>query len=80
MKLNLKTQGFGFEVSTVELPKGYMEAKIGSFETMVMGYKGEWLDYQERYHTLIDAVNGHCKAITFVKELYEKEINEAKMR
>jgi len=39
-------------VSTVKLGNAYDGMNLGKYETMITGYKGEWLDYQKRCETL----------------------------
>ena len=73
MRFRMTTQLYGSEVSTVELPEGYSQSELGSYETMIMGYKGEWLDYQTRCNTLNEAAQDHITAIQFVKDLYEEK-------
>lgn len=71
-----------FFVSTVFLclDHGFPEMKKMSepyrplvFETMIKNLKtGEWLDYQERYHTYQEAQEGHKKAVQCVNEVSDE--------
>ena len=67
--LDLKTYVQSKMISTVNLPSSYDGMKLGSFETMIQGYKGEWEDYSERYDTEEEAVKGHVRAIQYVMGL-----------
>ena len=66
----MKTTLYTYQISTVELPSGYPEAKLGSYETMIEGYKGEWLDYSSRYETEEEAIAGHIEAIRYIEALH----------
>ena len=74
MKFRMKTQLYGYEVSTVELPDGYSQSKLGSYETMIQGYKGEWLDFQKRSNTHEEAVADHNEGIRFVLKLVDGQM------
>ena len=67
--LDLKTYVQSKMISTVNLPESYDGMNLGSFETMIQGYKGEWEDYSERYDTEEEAVKGHMRAIQHVMGL-----------
>jgi len=60
-----------FWVSTVKLPSAYDDMNLGKYETMIQGYKGEWLDYQERCDTLKEAKIQHKEAKLHVMKLEE---------
>jgi len=60
-------------VSTVKLPSAYDDMKLGNYETMIQGYKGEWLDYQERCDTLKEAEIQHEKAKIYCLKLEESK-------
>ena len=64
--LDMKTYVQSKMISTVNLPESYDGLNLGSFETMIQGYKGEWEDYSERYDTEEEAVEGHMRAIQYV--------------
>lgn len=51
-------------VSTVRLPEGYEGMNLGNYETMIK-FRGEWMDYQERYDTKEEAEIGHIKAVAY---------------
>ena len=73
-RLNLKSQLYGFEVSTVELdPKHHDEGRV-MYETMIMGYKGEWLDFQIREYTIQTAFQAHLDALNIIVTQYKKEV------
>ena len=73
MKFDLKTTVFLYEISTVELPEGYSESELGSYETMIQTYKDEWMDYQKRYNTMEEAIAGHLEAIEYVTILHKDQ-------
>jgi hypothetical protein len=73
-RFDLKSKIFCYEVSTVELPEGYSQSELGSYETMIMGYKGEWLDFQERSNTIEQALADHIKALAFCVKQYNMEM------
>lgn len=56
-------------VSTVKLPSAYDDMELGKFETMIQGYKGEWLDYQKRCNTLDEAKIQHEEAKLYALSL-----------
>jgi len=56
-------------VSTVQLPNAYDGMKLGKYETMITGYKGEWLDYQKRCETLDEAKKQHEEAKLYAMKL-----------
>ena len=56
-------------VSTVRLPNAYDGMKLGKYETMITGYKGEWLDYQKRCETLDEAKKQHKEAVLYAIKL-----------
>ena len=59
-------------VSTVKLPSDYdglNSERQQTYETMIQGYKGEWLDYQTRCETWVQALKQHEKAKEFALEL-----------
>ena len=56
-------------VSTVKLPSAYDDMKLGKYETMITGYKGEWLDYQKRCETLDEAKKQHKEAVLYAIKL-----------
>ena len=59
-------------VSTVKLPSAYdglNSERQQTYETMIQGYKGEWLDYQTRCETWVQALKQHEKAKEFALEL-----------
>ena len=56
-------------VSTVRLPNAYDGMKLGKYETMITGYKGEWLDYQKRCETLDEAKKQHEEAVLYAIKL-----------
>jgi len=60
-------------VSTVKLPSAYDDMKLGHYETMIQGYKGEWLDYQERCDTLKEAKIQHEEAKLYCLKLEESK-------
>ena len=60
-------------VSTVKLGTAYDDMNLGKFETMIQGYKGEWLDYQKRCETLEEAKIQHQEA-----KLYAMKLEESK--
>ena len=74
MKFDLKTTVFVYEISTVELPEGYSQSELGSYETMIRTYKDEWMDYQRRYNTMEEAVAGHLEAIQYVTRLHKEAL------
>ena len=50
-------------VTTVKLGGAYDGTEQeGWYETMIQGYKGEWLDYQKRCRTLDEARDNHQEA------------------
>ena len=55
-------------VSTVKLPSAYDGLNLGTYEKMIQGYKGEWLDYQVRCETWVQALKQHEKAKEFALE------------
>ena len=69
----MNTTLYTYQISTVELPEGYSQSEMGAYETMIQGYKGEWLDYQKRYNTEEEAIAGHIEAITYVDQLHQEE-------
>ena len=74
-RFNLKSQLWGFEVSTVELPEGYSQSDMGAYETMIQGYKGEWLDFQMRDNTIQGALRSHMEALELVNRTYVSEVS-----
>ena len=70
----MKTTVFLYEISTVELPEGYSESELGSYETMIRTYKDEWMDYQRRYNTMEEAIAGHLEAIQYVTTLHKEAL------
>ena len=59
-------------VSTVKLPSAYdglNSERQQTYETMIQGYKGEWLDYQTRCETWVQALKQHEKAKEIALEL-----------
>ena len=61
-------------VSTVRLPTAYDDHStigfgVGKYETMITGYKGEWLDYQKRCETLDEAKKQHKEAVLYAIKL-----------
>ena len=75
-RLDIKTQLYGFEVSTVALPEGYSQSELGAYETMIQGYKGEWMEFQERSNTISDALKDHTKGIEFCVKQYLEQVNQ----
>ena len=73
MRFKMKTELYGYEVSTVELPEGYSQSELGSYETMIQGYKGEWLDFQKRSNTHEEAIADHNEGIRFIVKLVESQ-------
>ena len=74
MKFQMYTSIFLYKVSTVELPEGYSESELGSYETMIQTYKGEWMEYSKRYDTMEDAIAGHIEAIQYVTTLHKEAL------
>ena len=70
----MKTDLYGYEVSTVELPEGYSQSELGTYETMIQGYKGEWLDFQKRSNTHEQAITDHNEGIKFVLKLVDEQM------
>ena len=70
---DMKTTMYTYEISTVSLPEGYAESRLGAYETMIRSYKNDWLDYQERYNTEEEAISGHIQAIAYVDQLHQEE-------
>ena len=68
------TSIFLYKVSTVELPEGYSESELGSYETMIQTYKDEWMEYCKRYDTMEDAIAGHIEAIRYVTTLHKEAL------
>ena len=60
-------------VSTVKLPSAYDDMKLGKYETMITGYKGEWLDYTKRCDTWDQALVQHKEAKRYALALEECE-------
>ena len=60
-------------VSTVKLPSAYDDMKLGKYETMIQGYKGEWLDYNKRCETLEEAKIQHQEAKLYAMKLEAKK-------
>ena len=56
-------------VSTVKLPSAYDGLNLGKYETVIQGYKGEWLDYTKRCETLDEARDNHEEAKLYVLNL-----------
>ena len=63
-------------ISTVQLPSAYDGLDLGKFETMIQGYKGEWLDYTKRCDTWDQALVQHEEAKKYALALEACE-NEA---
>jgi hypothetical protein len=78
MRFKMKTELYGHEISTVELPEGYSQSELGSYETMIQGYKGEWLDFQKRSNTHEEAVADHNEGIRFVLKLIDGQTQRQK--
>jgi len=74
MRFKMKTELYGHEVSTVELPDGYPQSKLGAYETMIQGYKREWLDFQKRSNTHEEAIADHNEGIKFVLKLVDGQM------
>ena len=60
-------------VSTVKLPSAYDGMNLGKYETMIKGYKDEWLDYTKRCETLEEAKIQHEEAKIYVMKLEESK-------
>ena len=74
MRFKMRTELYGHEVSTVELPDGYSQSELGAYETMIQGYKREWLDFQKRSNTHEEAIADHNEGIKFVLKLVDGQI------
>ena len=74
MRFKMKTELYGHEVSTVELPDGYSQSELGAYETMIQGYKREWLDFQKRSNTHEEAIADHNEGIRFVLKLVDGQM------
>ena len=73
MRFKMRTELYGHEVSTVELPDGYSQSELGAYETMIQGYKREWLDFQKRSNTHEEAIADHNEGIKFVLKLVDDQ-------
>ena len=74
LRFRMKTELYGYEVSTVELPSAYDGLKLGVYETMIRGYKDDWLDFEKRSNTHEDAIRDHNEGIEFVTKTVEAEM------
>ena len=75
-RFDLKSKFYGYEISTVELPEGYSQSELGGYETMIQGYHGDWLDFQERSNTIDQALADHIKALAFCVKQYNMEVKK----
>ena len=71
----MKTTLYTYQISTVELPEGYSQSDMGAYETMIQGYKGEWLDFQMRDNTIQGALRSHMEALELVNRTYVSEVS-----
>ena len=74
LRFRMKTELYGYEVSTVELPSAYDGLKLGVYETMIRGYKDDWLDFEKRSNTHEQAIRDHNEGIKFVLKLVDGQM------
>lgn len=66
----------GIKISTVKLP--FMHTG-GIYETMIFGGSEEIDNYQERYYTEQDAIEGHKEAVELVRKYLGINIESKKV-